>query len=81
VFAETEDFIMQNEQLPRSGGADGVNGFCRKHQISRTKLYDLWGKGHGPRFFYVGNQRRISDEAASEWRRAMELAAEQGQNQ
>jgi len=22
VFAETEDFIMTNEQLPRSGGAD-----------------------------------------------------------
>jgi hypothetical protein len=28
---------MQYEQ---SGGADTVNGFCAKHKISRTKLYD-----------------------------------------
>jgi hypothetical protein len=66
---------MQDEQLPRSGGADSVNGFCAKNRTSRTKLYDLWSKGLGPRFFYVGNQRRISDEAAAEWRRSMELAA------
>ena len=71
---------MQNEQLPRSGGADGVNVFCRKHQVSRTKLYEMWGKGLGPRFFYVGNQRRISDEAAAEWRRSREAAAAGGQS-
>ena len=79
MFAATEGIDMQDEQLPRSGGADGVNGFCAKHDMSRTKLYDLWSKGQGPRFFYVGNQRRISDEAAAEWRRSMELAAERGQ--
>jgi hypothetical protein len=63
---------MTNEQLPRFGGADGVNGFCRRHKISRTKYYDLDQKGLGPKYFMVGNQRRISDEAAAEWRQRME---------
>jgi hypothetical protein len=80
MFAITEGTAMQDEQPFRSGGADSVNGFCAKHDLSRTKLYDLWAKGQGPRFFYVGNQRRISDEAASEWRRSMELAAVREQN-
>jgi hypothetical protein len=67
---------MQHEQ---SGGADTINGFCAKHKISRTKLYDLWLNGSGPRFYMVGNRRRISDEAAAEWRRTMESEAQVGQ--
>jgi hypothetical protein len=63
---------MQNEQLPRSNGANTVNGFCRDNKISRTRYYDLDQKGLGPKYFMIGNQRRISDEAAAEWRQRME---------
>jgi hypothetical protein len=63
---------MQTEQSPRVGGASGINEFCAAHKISRTKYYDLDAKGLGPKYFLVGNQRRISDEAAAEWRRRME---------
>jgi hypothetical protein len=73
---------MSSNNLPDTGGADNLNGLCRKHKISRTKYYDLDQKGLGPRYFLVGNQRRFSHEAQAEWRRKMEAmaaAAEGGQ--
>ena len=52
-----------------------VNEFCLAERISRTRLYEDWKQGKGPRFFYIGNQRRISAEARIEWRRRREQDA------
>ena len=52
-----------------------VTEFCQSHRLSRAKLYALWSEGAGPRFFLVGAHRRISTEAAADWRAAGEAAA------
>jgi hypothetical protein len=51
--------------------------FCTLHRICRATLYGLWRKGDGPKFFMIGNRRRISAEAAADWRRAREMATAQ----
>lgn len=53
-----------------------IEGFCEAESISRSMLYRLWKQGKGPRFFNVGNSRRISEEAGTEWRRAREAEAD-----
>ena len=68
----TQALHMTNEQQPRR--SKGVNRFCEDHETSRSQLYKLWKEGRGPRFYYNGNQRRITDEAEAEWLRAMESA-------
>jgi hypothetical protein len=55
-----------------------VAQFCRAEQISRTRLYQDWKQGKGPRFFYNGTRRRISAEARKEWRRKREQDAANG---
>ena len=49
--------------------------FCAAEKIGRSKLYQLWREGRGPRFFLVGTHRRISHEARTEWRHQMENEA------
>ena len=49
--------------------------FASLEKMSRAKLYELWAKGEGPRYFNVGNRRRISEEARVDWRRKLEEAA------
>jgi hypothetical protein len=51
-----------------------VARFCDAHNISRSFLYRLWREGRGPRFFLAGTEKRITIEAAAEWRAAMEDA-------
>jgi hypothetical protein len=46
--------------------------FCHAHRISRSTLYNLFGQGLGPRVMHVRGRRLISNEAAAEWRSAME---------
>jgi hypothetical protein len=50
--------------------------FCTAERLSRGMLYKLWDQGKGPRFFYIGNARRISHEARTEWRRKLEAEAD-----
>jgi hypothetical protein len=52
-----------------------VNEFCDAHRISRSKLYELWSAGVGPRFIQVGTKKIITNEAAADWRRAGEAAS------
>jgi hypothetical protein len=49
--------------------------FCQAHRISRSKLYQLWAAGIGPRFMKVGVKVLVSIEAAADWRREREQAA------
>ena len=50
--------------------------FCAAHRLSRAKLYQLWNEGVGPRVLKVGTKVLISAEAAAQWRRDREAAAE-----
>jgi hypothetical protein len=43
--------------------------FCAAHRISRSKLYELWAAGVGPRFIRIGTKKIITTEAAADWRR------------
>jgi hypothetical protein len=52
-----------------------VAEFCEAHRISRTKLYQLWQVGLGPKVIRIGAKLIISTEAATEWRRSLENAA------
>jgi hypothetical protein len=53
-----------------------VARFCDSHEISRTHLYRLWREGRGPRFFWLGDQKRITAEAAAEWRAQMQAESD-----
>jgi hypothetical protein len=50
--------------------------FCIAHRISRSKLYQLLREGRGPRVMHLDSRIRISREAAADWRRQQERAAE-----
>jgi hypothetical protein len=53
-----------------------VAEFCTAHRISRSKLYQLWRAGAGPRVIRVRTKILITNEAAADWRRACEAAAD-----
>jgi hypothetical protein len=55
--------------------AHTVDEFCNAHRISRSKLYELWSRGKGPRFIQIDSKKIISVEAASDWRRELEGVA------
>ena len=52
-----------------------VDEFCKAHRLGRSKLYQLWAGGDGPRMMRVGTKILISVEAAADWRREREAAA------
>lgn len=50
-----------------------IPDFCHSHKISRSLFYKLLKQDLGPRLMRVGKRILISEEAAAEWRRAMEI--------
>jgi hypothetical protein len=71
---------MSLEHSPiRQGGraAYTIAEFCEAHRVSRSKLYQLWDAGVGPRIMRVGKKVIISSEAAADWRRARETEGAQ----
>ena len=58
------------------GGAFTVKDFCKAHSISLAYYYDLKAAGIGPREMRLKHKVLISYEAAADWRRAREAAAE-----
>jgi predicted DNA-binding transcriptional regulator AlpA len=52
--------------------AYSVDEFCRRHSLSRVKLYDLWKHGAGPKRMKIGSRTLVSKEAAADWRRQCE---------
>jgi hypothetical protein len=56
--------------------AFSVDEFCRSHGVSRATLYNEWAAGRGPRRMKVGQRTLISLEAASDWRKEAEEAAQ-----
>lgn len=61
--------IRHDEQAAYS-----IDGFCRAHAISRAMFYKLLKTGAAPRIMAVGTHKRISREAAEDWRRQRENA-------
>jgi hypothetical protein len=70
-----EAYMSFIERAPLEQRAYTVNEFCRSDRVSRAKLYELWQLGIGPRFYLVGRHRRISIEAAADYRATAEAAA------
>lgn len=55
--------------------ADSILQFCRRFGMSRSAFYEMEKQGKGPRTFCIGGKgkgRRISREAAAEWRKGLE---------
>jgi hypothetical protein len=50
--------------------------FCRSHGVSRAFFYTLMKRGEGPTVMKVGKRTLVSEEAARDWRRRMETAAD-----
>ncbi|MFW2589970.1 helix-turn-helix transcriptional regulator [Sagittula sp. SSi028] len=40
---------------------------CQLLRISRSKLYDLWNAGIGPKSVYIGNARRVVRGDLEDW--------------
>ena len=50
-----------------------VKQFCQRHNISRSAIYKLWGRGIGPDVLRIGGKIWISDAAEARW-----IAANEG---
>jgi hypothetical protein len=56
--------------------AYSIRQFCRDHNISESMYFKMRAMGLGPREMAVGTRRLITKEAAAEWRKAREAAAD-----
>jgi hypothetical protein len=50
--------------------------FCKAERISRSKLYEFWKTGRGPKFYLNGVSRRIPHVARLEWQQQRMAEAE-----
>ena len=65
---------MDGGEYMEDRDAYSVVEFCRRHGFSKGFLYAEWRAGRGPQFFWAGDRRLITPEAAAAWR--MEREAE-----
>ncbi len=56
--------------------AFSITGFCAAHSISRALFYLLIKRGDAPKLMKVGRRTLISQEAAADWRKQMEIKDE-----
>lgn len=61
--------------------AYSIDEFCRAHGISHGMYYKMKRQGAGPREMAVGTHKRISREAAADWRREREAEASARQSE
>jgi hypothetical protein len=69
---------MPLENTPAHQGqhaAYTVAEFCQAYRISRSKLYQLWDVGIGPRVLKIGAKILITIDAARDWQRERETAS------
>ena len=70
---------MSFEHSPARVGAGPswtTSEFCKLERISRSKLYEMWKLGTGPRYYLVGVSRRIPEQARLDFHRERMAAAE-----
>ena len=63
------------EHSPLARMVYSIDEFCRAHGISRSKIYQLWGQGRGPKVMKVDGKRLITIEAATAWRAELQTEA------
>lgn len=51
--------------------------FAKAEGIGKTRLYEMWRHGEGPRFYWNGKCRRITHRARLDWQREREAAAQE----
>jgi hypothetical protein len=74
AFSKTR--LRKNEPIPESVDQTlTINGFCQAEHVSRNKLYELWKQGIGPDFYWLGCERRITQDARKRWQAEREAAA------
>jgi hypothetical protein len=56
--------------------AMSIPNFCASHGISERMYFAMKRRGEAPVEMVVGRRRLISNEAAQQWRRAREQAAQ-----
>jgi hypothetical protein len=66
---------IEDSQALMGRAAYTVEEFCAAYRISRSRLYQYWSAGTGPRFFRNGNRKLVTLESAVEWLRDREAAA------
>jgi hypothetical protein len=78
--APEADAPLPQQPPARNGDARAPPGqsltpyeFAALEKISRAYLYTMWRRGTGPRFYMIGNRRRITMEARAEWQRSREV--------
>jgi hypothetical protein len=67
---------LSPERARLAPAAYTVTEFCQVTRQSRNSLYTQWKQGIGPRYYLVGKHRRISIEAAADYVREREQAAQ-----
>jgi excisionase family DNA binding protein len=53
-----------------------VSELAELERVSRAFIYQLWARGEGPRYYTIGNRRRITEEQRQEWHRERETASQ-----
>jgi hypothetical protein len=53
-----------------------IREFCALHGLSPPMYYQMEKQRRTPRVIYIGTHKRITQEAAAEWRQAMRDEAE-----
>jgi hypothetical protein len=53
-----------------------IREFCALHALSPPMFYQMEKQGRTPKVIYVGTHKRITAEAAAEWRKKMQEDAE-----
>jgi len=71
-------YLAADNRVPRA--AYSIPEFCRAYRISEAFYYKLRAAGVGPREMRTLRKVTISIEAAEDWRRAREAAAQATEN-
>ena len=60
--------IKQHPTIASTKRALTLTEFCENYRVSRREVYNLWGRGAGPRFKRVGKRKIIIlVDDAEEW--------------
>lgn len=72
------DECRKKTEAPVAPAAYKIRQFCDAHGISASYYYEMQREGLGPREMHLGAKgKRVSIEAAADWRRQMEERARQ----
>jgi excisionase family DNA binding protein len=52
-----------------------VSELAKLERVSRAFIYKLWQRGQGPRFYTLGNRRRVTEEQRQQWHREREATS------